>query len=400
MKILVLNAGSSSLKSGLYDLNGAVSQNPPEPIWEGLIDWGYQPGTVEIKIKTQRTTKTESLPMTSRSEIMKHLISTLWQGETPVISGIHEINGVGHRVVQGGRDYRESVLITPDVKAAIAQFSAFAPLHNPLNLEGIEVMEQLGTMPQVAVFDTAFHAQMPPTSTVYPLPYEWYEQGIQRYGFHGTSYQYVAQRSVQILDRPNPRLIICHLGNGCSLAAIRDGRSIATTMGFTPLDGVMMGTRCGSVDPGILIYLLRQGHSVDDLDRALNHNSGLLGVSGVSSDMRQILSAKAENPRAQLAFDLFVDRLRSYIASLLPTLGGLDALVFTAGIGEHAAIVRAAVCKGFEFLGWQLDGNLNDNLPVDQDIATAASAVRILVVHTEEDWAIAQDCWRLVKSMD
>ncbi len=396
MKILVLNAGSSSQKSGLYDLEGAVPENPPEPIWEGLIDWGYQPGTVELKIKTQRTTKTESLPMTSRSEIMKHLISTLWQGETQVISGIDEIDGVGHRIVQGGRDYRESVLITPDVKAAIAQFSAFAPLHNPLNLEGIEVMEQLGTMPQVAVFDTAFHAQMPLTSTVYPLPYEWYEQGIQRYGFHGTSYRYVAQRSVQILDMPNPRLIICHLGNGCSLAAIRDGRSVATTMGFTPLDGVMMGTRCGSVDPGILIYLLRQGHSVDDLDRALNHNSGLLGVSGMSSDMRQILNAKAENPRAQLAFDLFVDRLRSYIASLLPTLGGLDALVFTAGIGEHAAIVRAAVCEGFEFLGWQLDGNLNDNSPVDQDIATAASAVRILVVHTEEDWAIAQDCWRLV----
>lgn len=400
MKILVLNAGSSSQKSGLYDFNGEVPQNPPEPIWEGLIDWGYQPGTVEIKIKTQHTTKTESLPMTSKLEIMKHLISTLWQGETQVISGIGEIEGVGHRVVQGGRDYRESVLITPEVKAAIAQFSAFAPLHNPANLEGIEVMEQLGTMPQVAVFDTAFHAQMPLTSTVYPLPYEWYEQGIQRYGFHGTSHRYVAQRSVQILDRSNPRLIICHLGNGCSLAAIREGRSIATTMGFTPLDGVMMGTRCGSIDPGILIYLLRQGHSVDDLDRALNHNSGLLGVSGVSSDMRQILGTKAENPRAQLAFDLFIDRLRSSIASLLPTLGGLDALVFTAGIGEHAAMVRSAVCAGFEFLGWQLDADLNNGLPMDQDIATDTSVVRILVVHTEEDWAIAQDCWQLVKSVD
>ena len=400
MKILVLNAGSSSQKSALYDLNGEVPQNPPQPIWEGAIDWSDQSGTVEIKIKTQHTSKTESLPMTSRAEVMKHLISTLWQGETQVISGIEEIDGVGHRVVQGGRNYQKSVVITPDVKAAIAQFSAFAPLHNPANLEGIEVMEQLGTLPQVAVFDTAFHAQMPPTSKVYPLPYDWYEQGIQRYGFHGTSYQYVTQRSLQILDIPNPRLIICHLGNGCSLAAVRDGRSVATTMGFTPLDGVMMGTRCGSIDPGILIYLLRQGHSVDDLDRALNHDSGLLGVSGVSSDMRQILSAKAENPRAQLAFDLFVERLRSSIASLLPTLGGLDALVFTAGIGEHSAMVRSAVCEGFEFLGWQLDEGLNDTSPVDQDIATAASAVRILVIHTEEDWAIAQDCWRLVKSLD
>jgi acetate kinase len=396
MKILVLNAGSSSQKSCLYDLHGAAFQTPPEPLWEGSIDWGYQPGTVEIKIKTQHTTKTESFPLASRLEGMKHLLSTLWQGETQVISGVNEIDGVGHRVVQGGRDYRESVLITPTVKAAIAQFSAFAPLHNPANLEGIEVMEQLGTMPQVAVFDTAFHAQMPPTSTLYPLPYDWYELGIQRYGFHGISHQYVAQRSAQILEMPNSRLITCHLGNGCSLAAIREGRSIATTMGFTPLDGVMMGTRCGSIDPGILIYLLRQGHSVDDLDRALNHDSGLLGVSGVSSDMRQILSAKAANPRAQLAFDLFVDRLRSHIASLLPVLGGLDALVFTAGIGEHSAIVRAAVCEGFKFLGWQLDADLNDYSPVDQDIATAASAVRILVVQTQEDWAIAQDCWRLL----
>jgi acetate kinase len=397
MKILVLNAGSSSQKCGLYEFDGnAMPPTPPEPIWEGLIDWNHQPGTVEIKIKTQQLTRTESIPMTSKAEILKHLISTLWNGETQVVKGLETIDGIGHRVVHGGQDYQESVLITPTVKAAIAKLSAFAPLHNPVNLEGIEIMEQLGDLPQVAVFDTAFHAQMPLTSTVYPLPYDWYQQGIQRYGFHGTSHQYVAQRSIQILSQPIPRLITCHLGNGCSLAAIQDGKSVATTMGFTPLDGVMMGTRCGAIDPGIIIHLLRQGHSVDDLDRALNHESGLFGISGVSSDMRQILNACKENPRAQLAFDLFIRRLRSEIAALLPVLGGLDALVFTGGIGEHSAVVRAAVCEGFEFLGWRLDRGQNESSLIDRDVATADSAARILVVQTQEDWAIARECGRIL----
>jgi acetate kinase len=396
MKILVLNAGSSSQKCGLYEFEkNAIPSTPPEPLWEGLIDWKHSPGTVEIKIKTQRSTRTESLPMTDKAEILKHLISTLWDGETRVVPGLEAIDGIGHRVVHGGRDYQQSVLITPTVKAAIEKFSAYAPLHNPVNLVGIEIMEQLGKRPQVAVFDTAFHAQMPEVSRIYPLPYEWYEQGIQRYGFHGISHQYVAER-VQVLSQPMPRLITCHLGNGCSLAAVRDGKSVATTMGFTPLDGLMMGTRGGSIDPGILIHLLRQGHSVEDLDRALNHESGLLGVSGVSSDMRQILRAAPENPRAQLAFDLFIQRLRSEIAALLPILGGLDALVFTGGIGEHSTAVRAAVCQGFEFLGWRVVGELNEGSPVDRDIAAADSAVRIWVVQTQEDWAIARECAQMV----
>jgi acetate kinase len=396
MKVLVLNAGSSSQKCGLYEFErDAIPPTPPEPLWEGSIDWNHQPGTVEIKIKTQRLTRTESIPMTSKAEIMKHLISTLWNGETQVVSGLEAIDCIGHRVVHGGRDYQQSVLITPTVKAAIEKFFTYAPLHNPANLEGIEIMEQLGDLTQVAVFDTAFHAQMPEVSRIYPLPYEWYEEGIQRYGFHGISHQYVAER-VQFLSQPVPRLITCHLGNGCSLAAIRDGKSVATTMGFTPLDGLMMGTRCGAIDPGILIHLLRQGHSVEDLDRALNSESGLIGISGVSSDMRQILHATKENPRAQLAFDLFIRRLRSEIAALLPVLGGLDALIFTGGIGEHSAAVRAAVCEGFEFLGWRLTGELNEGSEIDRDIAAEASAVRIWVVQTQEDWAIARECARIV----
>jgi acetate kinase len=395
MKILVLNAGSSSQKCGLYEFD-AMPSTPPEPLWEGLIDWNHQPGTVEIKIKTQRLTRTESLPMTSKAEIMKHLISTVWEGETQVVSGLGAIDGVGHRVVHGGHEYQESVLITPEVKGAIAHYAAYAPLHNPVNLEGIEIMEQFGDLPQVAVFDTAFHAQIPETARLYPLPYEWYEEGIQRYGFHGISHQFVAERSGQILNQPIDRLITCHLGNGCSLTAIRNGKSVATTMGFTPLDGVMMGTRCGSIDPGILIHLLRQGRSVDELDQALNRQSGLLGVSGVSSDMRQILEASSENPRAQLAFDLFIRRLRSEIGALLPVLGGLDALVFTGGMGEHSAAVRAAVCEGFEFLGWRIDGAANGADPVDQDVAATDSGVRILVVRTQEDWAIARECARVL----
>jgi acetate kinase len=402
MKILVLNAGSSSHKCGLYEFDQrAIPTIPPEPLWEGLIDWNHQPGTVEIKIKTPRSTRTESTPMTSKAEIMNHLVSTLWLGETQVVDGLEAIDGIGHRVVHGGHEYRGSVLITPEVKAAIDRFAAYAPLHNPVNLEGIEIIEQLGrllqvTVPQVAVFDTAFYGQMPEISRVYPLPYEWYEAGIQRYGFHGISHQFVAERSGQILEQPIDRLITCHLGNGCSLTAIRDGKSVATTMGFTPLDGVMMGTRCGSIDPGILIHLLRQGRSVDELDQALNRESGLLGVSGVSSDMRQILEASQENPRARLAFDLFIRRLRSEIGALLPVLGGLDALVFTGGIGEHSAAVGGAVCEGFEWLGWRLDGGLNQGDPIDRDVAAADSAVRILVVQTQEDWAIARECARVI----
>jgi acetate kinase len=334
----------------------------------------------------------------SRVDDTRQMLTTLWEGETQVIEKPGQIDMVGHRVVHGGQEYQESVLINPEVKAAIARLCHLAPAHNPANLEGIEMMQTiLGTqVPQVAVFDTAFHARMPIANRTYPGPYTWLDQGIRRYGFHGISHQYCSQRAAQILGREltDLRLITCHLGNGASLSAVQQGYSIDTTMGFTPLDGLMMGTRSGSVDPGILLHLLRNHHSVDELDRILNKESGLQGISGVSGDLRQVMTAIAEgNSRAQLALNMYIHRLRSCIGSMLASLGGLDALVFTAGVGENSPSIRAAACTTFEFLGLKLDTAKNESHPMDQDIATPDSTVRVVVIHTQEDWAIAQECW-------
>ncbi|MFM7577451.1 MAG: acetate kinase, partial [Microcystaceae cyanobacterium] len=312
----------------------------------------------------------------------------------------HEITGVGHRVVHGGAHYQDSVQITPNVKQTIADLATLAPVHNPVNLEGIEAIEAiLGDMPQVAVFDTAFHARMPEFAAVYPGPYDWLQQGIRRYGFHGTSHRYCAQRTAQLLDRPQQdlRIVTCHLGNGCSLAAIQGDRSIDTTMGFTPLDGLMMGSRSGAVDPSILLYLMREHQlTAPQLNQLLNKESGLKGVSGLSADMRSILTAMEEGQeRATLAFQVYIHRLKAAIAAMTASLGGLDVLVFTAGVGENAAPVRSATCQGLEFLGIQLDPALNASCSPDADIAQPPSPVRILVLHTAEDWAIAQTCWQL-----
>jgi acetate kinase len=300
---------------------------------------------------------------------------------------------VGHRVVHGGQEYREATLITPEVKAAIRRLFVLAPAHNPANLEGIEAVEQvLPNVPQVAVFDTAFHANIPLEAAIYPMPYSFFEQGIRRYGFHGISHQYCAEKAAQLLNRDlqSLRLITCHLGNGCSLAAIRNGCGVDTTMGFTPLEGLMMGSRSGSIDPGVVIHLLRQDYNVEQLDRILNQESGLKGISGVSGDMRQIHNAIASgNSRAQLAFNMFIHSLRKHIGAMLASLDGLDALVFTGGIGENVAQVRADACEAFKFLGLKLDSQKNAQSPVNCDIAAADSSVRVLVIHTEEDWAIA-----------
>jgi acetate kinase len=288
------------------------------------------------------------------------------------------------------------------VKAAIARLAELAPAHNPASLSGIEAIEQiLGAVPQVAVFDTAFHAQMPEMATIYPGPYEWLKQEIRRYGFHGISHQYCAARAAELLDRDlrDLRLVTCHLGNGCSLAAIRDGRSVDTTMGFTPMEGLMMGSRSGSIDPGLLLHLLRQpNYSVDQLDRILNQESGLEGISGLSNDLREILTAMAKgNSRAQLAFDIYMHSLRSHIGAMLASLGGLDALAFTAGVGEHAAPVRAGACEAFAFLGLKLDLEKNAQSRLDWDIAAPDSTVRVLVIHAQENWEIARECWKLTR---
>lgn len=405
MKILILNAGSSSQKSYLYEITEETSpKQAPQPLWEGKINWTHDRSVAEINVKTATgESLQESIYADSRRAHVTYMLYTLTRGATKVISHLSEIAVVGHRVVHGGQDYRDSVVITEKVKKAIASLSHIAPAHNPAALEGIEAIEQiLGSVTQVAVFDTGFHSTLPDAAAIYPGPYEWVEQGIRRYGFHGISHQYCSKRAAEILGRDlaSIKLISCHLGNGCSLAAIQNGRSIDTTMGFTPLDGLMMGSRSGSVDPGILIYLLRESnYSAERLDYVLNKDSGLRGISGVSSDLPEVLEAIAQgNYRAQLAWDIYVHRLRSGIGSMLASLGGLDALVFTAGVGEHSPGIRQAASEAFEFLGLKIDAEKNQRQPVDEDIATPESAVRVLVIKTQENWAIAQECWKLLRS--
>ena len=399
MKILVMNAGSSSQKSCLYELSKeSLPTQPPEPVWEAHIDWTIAEGFAVGKIKANGIKLETKLETSDRKLVLSKMLDTLTSGETKVIEQLSEIDMVGHRVVHGGTEYSQATLITPEVKNAIARFIPLAPSHNPANLEGIEIIEEiLGDVPQVAVFDTAFHSQMPTKAAAYPIPYEWLDKGIRRYGFHGISHQYAAQRTAQLLDKPleSLKIITCHLGNGCSLAAIQNGKSIATTMGFTPLEGLMMGARSGSIDPGILIYLMREyDFTADRLDKMLNKESGLKGVSGLSADMRTILAAQ-DNAQAKLAFEMYIERLRSQIGSMLASLGGLDVLVFTAGVGENAAIVREKACEGWEFLGLKLDLEKNQSSPKDIDIAAIDSAVRVLVIQAQEDWAISTECWRI-----
>ncbi|MFB2938516.1 acetate kinase [Aerosakkonemataceae cyanobacterium BLCC-F154] len=404
MKILVLNAGSSSQKSCLYALKEeALPVQPPSPLWEAQIDWTHHEGVAELKVKTiHGAILKEELKAESRQETVEYMLQTLWQGETKVIDNLAEIDCVGHRVVHGGDKYHESTLISQEVKDAIANFAKFAPVHNPANLQGIEAIENIlgEKVPQIAVFDTAFHAKMPEEAIVYPLPYEFYQHGIRRYGFHGISHQYVSQRAAQLLgkDLTSLKLVTCHLGNGCSLAAVKNGHSIDTTMGFTPTAGLMMGTRSGDIDPGIIIDLLRRGHTGEQIDDIFNRRSGFLGLSGVSADMRLIEQAIAQgNARAKLAYDVYVHILRSFIGAMIATLSGIDALVFTAGVGENAADLRADVCESFEFFGLKIDVEKNNHKPVDRDISTPDSSVKILVIHTQEDWAIAQECIRLTQ---
>jgi acetate kinase len=366
MRILVLNGGSSSFKLWLHDISEPLPVEAPRPLWEANIEWnGHVP-----------------------------LAQTLM----PVLEG-KQAELVGHRIVHGGKDHRGTTLLTPEVRAAIAREAEFAPAHNRFELEAIEAVDRLlGGIRQVAVFDTAFHATLEPPAYVYPAPYGWLEEGVRRYGFHGISYQYATRRAAHMLGAPaeSLRLVLCHLGNGCSLAAVRGGKSVDTTMGFTPLEGLMMGTRSGSLDPGILIYLLRHcGYTADELDHILNRESGLKGVSGLSGDMRAVTAAAADgNQRAQLAFDIFAHRVVREAGGMLAVLGGMDALVFTGGIGENSAPLREQVCRQFGFLGLELDPAKNASAHGDVDVAAPGSAVRVLVIHAQEEWEIARECYR------
>jgi acetate kinase len=402
MKILVLNSGSSSQKSALYEVSAGLPADPPVPAWQGQIEWDGNQADIHLQ-NARGADHRHRLQVESRRHAIEQLLSSLWTGDARLVSAPSEIDIVGHRIVHGGKDFEQATVITPEVKSAIARMSVFAPLHNRAELEGIEIIEKhFGNVPQVAVFDTGFHSRLSEAAAVYPGPYEWLALGIRRYGFHGINHQYCAERASQLLGRElnSLRLVTCHLGNGCSLAAIRDGRSVDTTMGFTPLDGLMMGTRSGSLDPGILTYLMREEKSTgQQLDDLLNKKSGLLGISGFSGDMRQIVAAmKNGNPRAKLAFDIFVHHLQSGIGAMVAVLGGIDALVFTAGIGENSPQLRAAACANFAYLGLKLDTTKNAQSPADQEISLPSSTVRVLILRSQEDWAIARDCWRLASA--
>jgi acetate kinase len=398
MSTLAINAGSSSLKFGLFDDHDGAS------LVTGDMDWsdGNQEQAQLTVRPRQGTTVRSRLPLPDSSTAAARVIQMALGSEPSGPDHAPAITAVGHRIVHGGAEFRDSVLIDEKVKAAIGRLCELVPLHNPPALKAIQAVEDaLPGKPQVAVFDTAFYANLPPKAYLYPVPYDWYEHwGIRRFGFHGISHAYCAHRVAEMMGRDlsQLRLISCHLGGGCSVTAVRAGAAVATTGGFSPMDGLMMGTRCGSIDPGILIHLQRQqGLNHKELDRALNHCSGLLGVSGVSANFGQIEVAAAHgNRRARLAFEMFAEQVRSAIGALAATLGGVDALSFTDRTGEGSPSLRAAVCEGLDFMGIRLDRTRNSDAHPDTDIATADSPVRVMVIHTEEELMVARETRRVL----
>ncbi len=400
MSILVFNAGSSSLKFGLFT-------NDPACAWlaSGALDWAG--GDRHRTLLTLRTA--EIMPASSRTvevpedrAAVRCAIQALAEAQPDGSRSVADIQVVAHRVVHGGAEFPESVLIDDTVRKGIARWSELAPLHNPPALAVIAAAEAaLPHARQVAVFDSAFFAHLPPRAHVFPLPYHWYsEWGVRRFGFHGISHRYCAARAAEVLGRDPAelRIINCHLGGGCSAAAIHNNIAVASTMGFTPLDGLMMGTRPGSLDPGILPHVVRRhGLTADDLDAALNNGSGLLGVSGVSSDFAEIeRAAEQGNSRACLAVDMFADRARATVGALAVGMGGVDVLSFTDRVGENSPALRAKVCQGLECLGLRLDPLRNAANRPDSDLSPADSPARILVIHTQEELMIAREAQKLI----
>ena len=396
MKILVINAGSSSLKYQLIDMNGEVT------VAKGLCERIGIDGKFTHKWDGKEYKKDVAMP--DHTAAFAQVREALTSGEGKVIDDLSEVTAVGHRAVQGGDSYNCSVRITDDVIGKIKEHAALAPLHNPATIKGIEAsIATFGAdMPQVAVFDTAFHQTMPPVAYLWGLPYEMYEKhGVRRYGFHGTSHRFVSARCCELLGKPDgegTRIITCHLGNGSSIAAIKDGKVIDTTMGLTPLDGFLMGTRCGMLDPSAVTFIMeKEGLSPKEMDDLMNKKSGMLGVSGVSSDDRDIAAAIEEgNERAKLAWDMRSYQILKYIGGYVAALGGLDAIVFTAGIGENQKLLRAEILEGLAYLGVKVDHEANDVRGVEREITTADSAVRGFIIPTNEELVIARDTMALV----
>lgn len=391
-KIISINAGSSSLKFQLFEM-------PSEAvITKGLFERiGLNDSIFTITVNGEKVKETLDIP--DHEVAVKILLDKLTS--LGIIKSLNEIEGIGHRVVHGGESFNDSVLITDKVLKKIDQLSELAPLHNPANLTGIKAFQSvLPNVPAIAVFDTAFHQTMPESSYLYSLPYEYYEKyGIRKYGFHGTSHKYVSQRAAEMLGRPieQLRLISCHLGNGASIAAIEGGKSIDTSMGFTPLAGVTMGTRSGNIDPALIPYIMEKTNkTADEVLEVLNKESGMLGVSGFSSDLRDIeIEAKKGNSRAELALAVFANRIHKYIGSYAARMYGVDAIIFTAGIGENSDVIRENVLKGLEFMGVYWDPALNKIRGEEAFINYPHSPVKVLVIPTNEEVMIARDVVRL-----
>lgn len=398
MKVLVLNCGSSSIKYKLYDMNGQKE----------LASGGIE--KIGLPDSFLKFTLSDGSKQVITQEIKEHtagielILKTLTDAKYGVIKSLDQIDAVGHRVVHGGDKFCSSVVINQEVINKIEECVDLAPLHNPANLKGIFAIQKiLPKVPQVAVFDTSFHQTMPPYAYIYALPYDYYEKyGVRRYGFHGTSHRYVAKRGCEFLglDLENSRIITAHIGNGGSITAIKNGKSIDTSMGMTPVEGLMMGSRSGSVDPGVLTYLMdKENLSTQQINDIINKKSGLVGVSGVSSDMRDIENAIEQgNERARLAMDMYFYYILKYISGYIAVLGGVDAIIFTGGVGENQPIMRKYVCDSLAFLGVDFNNELNDRIKGrETELTFPNSKVRVAVIPTNEELAIAIDTEELVE---
>lgn len=397
MNILVLNCGSSSVKYKLIEIkaNKVLAEGGIEKI--GLPD-------AFIKFKFGNEKIQQDLDINDHVGAIKSILDNLTSKEYGCIKDFKEIDAVGHRVVHGGEKFNKSVLINDEVIAKIKECYGIAPLHNPVNMAGIDAInEVLPEVPQVGVFDTAFHQTMPAKSYMYALPYKYYaEDGVRRYGFHGTSHRYVSQRVCEFLgvEPIGKKIITCHVGNGGSITAVKDGKSIDTSMGLTPTEGLMMGTRCGDVDPGALIFLMdKHNLSSKDMLNMVNKESGLAGVSGVSSDMREITAAaKQGNEKAILSLEMYEQRITKYVGAFAAEMGGVDIIVFTGGVGEHQSSTRANVCNPLRFMGVEIDDAANDANNGDEGIiSTPNSAVKVVVIPTDEEYMIAKDTEAIIE---
>ena len=396
MKVLVINCGSSSLKYQLFNMD------TEEALAQGLVERIGLEGA-RLKHETPSTDKKViEQPMEDHRVALKSVLEALVNETYGALKSLDEIDAVGHRVVHAGEKYSESVVITDDVMDALKECIELAPLHNPPNIMGIEaIQELLPKVTNVGVFDTAFHQTIPKEAYIYPLPYEYYEEyGVRKYGFHGTSHRYVSKRASEMMgkDLKDLKLVTCHLGNGASLAAVKNGKSVATSMGFTPLEGLVMGTRCGDLDPAIVTFIMnKKGLSPLEMDTVMNKKSGVLGISGVSSDFRDIEDAAAEgNERAQLALMAFDLRVKKYIAAYAAVMGGVDGIIFTAGLGENSIDNRQAIMEGLDFLGAKLDIEKNKVRGKETFVNTDDSKVKIMVIPTNEELMIARDTKELV----